>query len=192
MRSFRASDIGIVKPAHAVVVASGGAPPTVKRLAAAHVKTRTEGAPGFYRDGNRMAPYNLLMHLPVLARTLKSTGVPPYYLPWGSAKDFPAGKRAGGLSAHFSGLHTTTWRYRQGGYDNPGSNAARGDRFRAGVSAAAGRAPHRVAVGVRRPGHHREPAAGRVTARGARPENIRRAATSSPAGRTRGTRAGGS
>lgn len=130
VRSFRASDIGIVKPAHAVVVASGGAPPTVKRLAAAHVKTRTDGAPGFYRDGGRTAPYNLFMRLPVLAHKLKSTGVPPDYLPWGSAQDLPSGKPARGLSAQFSGLHTTTWRYRHGSYVNLNSNAGAGDRFR--------------------------------------------------------------
>ena len=34
VRSMRASDIGIVKPAHAVIVASGAAPPTMRRIKA--------------------------------------------------------------------------------------------------------------------------------------------------------------
>src|SRR3954453_2793961 len=83
VRSMRATDIGIVKPAKAVLVASGGAPPTVRRIAAAHIKTFTEGAKGYQRDTSRQAPYNLFMHLTTLAHTLKATTPPDNYLPWG-------------------------------------------------------------------------------------------------------------
>ena len=130
VRSFRASDIGIVKPAHALVVASGGAPPTRQRLKSAHVRTVTEGGTGFYRDSGRSAPYNLFMSLRKLAAQRKASGAPDNYFPWGSAKDFPSGKPAKGLSARFSAGHTTTWRYRGGKYVNLNSYAARGDRFR--------------------------------------------------------------
>jgi hypothetical protein len=50
VRSMRASDIGIVEPARAALVASGGAPPTVRRVTAAKIHFFTEGAPGFFRD----------------------------------------------------------------------------------------------------------------------------------------------
>ena len=57
VRSMRATDIGIVGPAEAVLVASGGAPPTVRRVAQAGIKTFTEGAPGYFRETSRTAPY---------------------------------------------------------------------------------------------------------------------------------------
>ncbi|MGA9748536.1 MAG: DUF3048 domain-containing protein [Nocardioides sp.] len=130
VRSMRATDIGIVSPAGAALVASGGAPPTVRRVAAAGIDTYTEGATGYVRATDRSAPYNLMMNLPVLARTLKSPEPPTSYLPWGSEGDFPRGQKARGLSAVFSGSHTTSWSYRRGGYDNLNSFAAEGDRFR--------------------------------------------------------------
>src|SRR3954451_19895475 len=71
VRSMRATDIGIVKPAKAVLVASGGAPPTVARIRAARIKTFTEGATGYERDSTRTAPYNLFIHLKKLAKTLE-------------------------------------------------------------------------------------------------------------------------
>src|SRR5690242_7027222 len=118
VRSFRATDIGIVKPEKAALVASGGAPPTVRRMRGAHIKTYTEGAPGFFRDNSRPAPYNLFMHLRVLAKHLKSRGRPANYLPWGSPGDLPSGRPAKRISAVFSGGHTTTWKYQAGHYLN--------------------------------------------------------------------------
>ncbi len=131
VRSMRATDIGVVEPAKAVLVASGGAPPTVRRIAAAHIKTYTEGATGYSRDSSRHAPYNLFMALEQLAKTVKSHGAPPgNYLPWGTEKDFPKGQRATGISAQFSGGHTTVWKYQGGRYTNVNSNAAADDQFR--------------------------------------------------------------
>jgi hypothetical protein len=130
VRSMRATDIGIVRPAKAVLVASGGAPPTVRRIAAAHIKTYTEGAKGYQRDSSRQAPYNLFMHLDVLARSLKAGTPPDNYLPWGSDKDVPQGQPARGLSAVFSGGHTTAWTYSGGKYENLNSHAKAGDKFR--------------------------------------------------------------
>ncbi len=130
VRSMRATDIGIVKPARAVLVASGGAPPTVRRVKAAGITTFTEGATGYARDSSRPAPYNLFMDLARLARKVKATDTPPAYLPWGSEKDLPSGRRASGLSAVFSGGHTTTWTYDGGTYTNQNSEAAQGDRFK--------------------------------------------------------------
>lgn len=130
VRSMRATDIGIVEPANAVLVASGGAPPTVRRVRDAHIKTFTEGAPGFFRDNSRPAPYNLFMHLDQLAKTLKGGQAPDSYLPWGSASDFPKGQRATGIAAQFSGGHTTVWKYEGGRYTNTNTHAAAGDQFK--------------------------------------------------------------
>ena len=132
VRSMRASDIGIVKPAHAVVVASGAAPPTLARLKAAKVPFFDEdnGGSSYYRDSARRSPYNLMAKLPELAAKAEDKAVvPASYLPWGSAKDFPGGSRATGIDAVFSRDHTTSWRYAGGRYVNDNSFAAQGQRF---------------------------------------------------------------
>ena len=129
VRSMRATDIGIVQPAQAALIASGGAPPTVRRVADAGIDTFTEGAKGYVRATDRSAPYNLMMNLPVLARSLQAPEPPSNYLPWGDEADFPKGQKAKGVSAQFSGSHTTSWRYAGGRYDNLNSNAAAGDHF---------------------------------------------------------------
>lgn len=129
VRSMRATDIGIVKPAEAVLVASGGAPPTVRRVAAAGIRTFGEGATGYFRDSARSAPYNLMMRLPQLGKKLKTPQPPANYLSWGSADEFPDGKPARTVGAQFSGGHTTNWEFRGGRYVNLNSFAARSDRF---------------------------------------------------------------
>jgi hypothetical protein len=130
VRSMRATDIGIVKPAEAVLVASGGAPPTVRRIKRAGITVYTEPSLGYRRDNSRRAPYNLFMALARLARTVQAKDTVPSYLPFGSAGDMPAGQPAKRFSASFSGLHTTRWAYRGGTYTNLNSFAAAGDHFR--------------------------------------------------------------
>jgi hypothetical protein len=131
VRSMRASDIGVAKPARATLVASGAAPPTVKRLAAAHIKTEGEGAAGFYRDSGRSAPYNLMVKLPHLVKSLGDTPKPARpYLPFGTEADFPGGRPAKNFQAVFSAGHTTSWQYEATrGYVRPDSFAAEGDDY---------------------------------------------------------------
>lgn len=129
VRSMRATDIGIIQPAKAVLVASGGAPRTVARIRNAGIKSVTEGGTGYYRDNARRAPYNLMMNLTELAATLKSREVPDSYLPWGSEEDFPGGQPARKLAATFSGGHTTNWQFQGGKYVNLNSETAQGDEY---------------------------------------------------------------
>jgi hypothetical protein len=130
VRSMRATDIGIVKPAEGVLVASGGAPPTVRRVNGAGIKVVGEGGTGFSRDSGRRSPYNLFMDLPTLAKSLKAPEPPQSYFMWGDAEDFPGGRRARSLAATFSGGQTTKWAFRKGTYVNLDSEAAAGDQFR--------------------------------------------------------------
>jgi hypothetical protein len=130
VRSMRATDIGIVEPAEAVLVASGGAPQTVSRVKKAGIKVVSEGGVGYSRDGSRVSPYNLFMDLPALAKTLKTPEPPPPYFTWGEAADFPGGQKARSISATFSGGHTTSWKFKKGTYVNQNSEAAAGDEFR--------------------------------------------------------------
>ena len=131
VRSMRATDIGIVKPAHATVVASGAAPPTLVRLKQNGISFFDEETdPGYYRDSARRIPYNLMVRLPELAAAIdEEPVVPASYLPWGSKADFPGGSKALAVDAVFSDEHTTSWRYARGKYVNDNSFAAEGDRF---------------------------------------------------------------
>ena len=130
VRSMRATDIGIVSPLNATLVASGGAPVTVRRVKAAGIRTVTEGAPGSYREGSRSAPYNLFMDMTRLTKPMKApTSSPPAYLPFGD-QPLPTGKPARGLTATFSPASSTTFRFERGAYTNTDSYAGEGDRFR--------------------------------------------------------------
>jgi len=134
VRSARASDIGVVTPTHAVLIASGMAPPTVARLNAAKVRYYTMGAPGVLRrpDGQHDYLHSVFANLPTLAKSLqKQPIVPANYLPWGQEADFAGGQPATGFSVQFSRSTTTTWRFdaQTKKYVNTNSHAARGDRF---------------------------------------------------------------
>ena len=130
VRSMRASDIGIVKPAHGVIVASGAAGQTIARMKRAKVPFTTEDGPGYFRAGDRSAPYNLMVNMPELAKAKKKKSVvPASYLPWGSESDFRGARPAKSIDAVFSRSHTTSWRYQGGKYRNQNSNAAAGERF---------------------------------------------------------------
>jgi hypothetical protein len=119
VRSMRASDIGIVKPAHADIVASGAAPPTLARLRFNHI------------NSSRIAPHNLMVHMKELASSLKGKKavVPASYLPWGKDSDYKGVAKARTINATFSRSSTTSWAFKGGKYVNTNSNAAEGDRF---------------------------------------------------------------
>jgi hypothetical protein len=133
VRSMRASDVGIVKPASALLVASGAARRTARVLRNHHVATVTEGTrPGFYRDAGRAAPYNLFMRLPELGRHLGphwSTPLHPYMGFGGHAFDSVSSSRVRSMAVTFSSGHTTDWRHTNAGWVRPGSYATSGDDF---------------------------------------------------------------
>jgi Protein of unknown function (DUF3048) N-terminal domain/Protein of unknown function (DUF3048) C-terminal domain len=129
VRSMRATDIGIVQPLDAVLVASGGAAPTVTRLKDAGIRSFTEGAPGYYRDSGRAAPYNLFMRLGELAKTLDDGDPPAPYLPFARSPSLPEGEPAKGFTAAFSPSSSSTFELRDGRYVNTDTLAAAGDQF---------------------------------------------------------------
>lgn len=130
VRSMRATDIAMVKPAHAVLVASGGSPRTTKQMRRAKVLTAPEGTGGYYRVGDRPAPYNLFMHLNKLPKDKLKGPRPPAYLPWGSAKGLSSGKPAKHVTAEFSGSSITQWTWNGTVWHRSGSHAKPGDDFR--------------------------------------------------------------
>lgn len=137
VRSARTSDVSIVKPSQAVLIASGAAPPTSKRLNEAGVRWFSEGrAVGYHRVGDRYAPYNLFMHLAAFTKTQEKHRPPPAYLPWAppgepAAESLPSGKPARSIDARFSGSITNHWTYT-------------GNRYRRSVDHTNGRDDFRV------------------------------------------------
>jgi hypothetical protein len=129
VRSMRASDIGIVTPVKGMIVTSGAAPVTLRRISGAGVRFFGEGARGVYRDNDRYAPYNLFANLQDVASVIKQKlARPDDYLPWGSADDLPTGRKATKIAADF-GNHTTNWEFREGRYINVNSYAGQNDQF---------------------------------------------------------------
>jgi hypothetical protein len=128
VRSMRTTDIGIVAPLKAVLVASGGAPPTWKRVREAGIKTVSEGGRGFYR-GAGSAPYNLFMDMNKLVEPMKPlSDVPAPYLPFGDKK-LPKGKAAKRFTAVFSQASDSSFQYRGRGYVNTDGYSRQGDDF---------------------------------------------------------------
>ncbi|CAN5599299.1 DUF3048 domain-containing protein [soil metagenome] len=132
VRSMRASDIGIVRPAQATLVASGGAPRTIRRLVGAKIDTTVDGDAGYLRAADRTAPYNLMVRVGDLAGSLpEPDGDPPApYLPFGDV-DMSAGKQARAFEVEFTPGRSTSWRFNDGTYRRADSLAAAGDEFAA-------------------------------------------------------------
>jgi hypothetical protein len=130
IRSMRASDIDVVSPVHASMVTSGAAAKTIARINGAHIPFYGESAKGMYRSTERLAPYNLFVHMNEVATTTKTkVKTPPDYLQWGAESDMPKGIKATTINAQFSGGHTTEWKYTNGSYHNLNSNAPAGDQY---------------------------------------------------------------
>jgi hypothetical protein len=131
VRSVRASDIGIAKPAAGTLVASGGAKRTVGRVERAGITIVSEGAPGFSRDSARPAPYNVFVDLPELSKDPGKDWKAPSktYFEFGDESEFSGDITVKKMRAVFSGGHTTEWKYTDEGWTRPNSNAKKGDDF---------------------------------------------------------------
>lgn len=108
VRSVRSSDVGIVKPAEGVLVASGGAAPALADIEGAGIVTRLDGsAPGFSRDQSRVAPHNLFVDVDELYAELDEPGPPEDYFEFADAAELPDGERAQAVVLTFSPAQTT-------------------------------------------------------------------------------------
>lgn len=134
VRSQRTSDIGIVKPARGVLVASGAAGLVRRKVAQAKIKTLVEGARGFFRDGSRPAPYNLMTRPRSTVKVVHKHARPPRpYLQFADANSPPpTGRQVRKAVVRFSPYQTTVWKYSpKRGWRSPSSHAAAKQRFRA-------------------------------------------------------------
>lgn len=113
VRSVRATDIGIAKPASAHIVASGGAPQTFDRLQQSAVPIVSEdgGGAGFSRQPGRRAPYNVMVNLRQVADQIGAVRPSVPYLPWAQPGEEPtaAPTAVSAATVRFSNFQTTEW-----------------------------------------------------------------------------------
>ena len=127
VRSMRATDIGIVKPAKAVIVASGAAPPTVARIKAAGITAFTEGAPRLLARGQPPGAVQPVHAPPELAKKVETKDTVAE-LPAVRARrrTSPRGSQARGLDGDLLRRAHHHWTYPGGKYINQNSYAASG------------------------------------------------------------------
>lgn len=132
VRSMRTTDIGIVTPTGGLLAASGGARITIRAVQAAGLHTVLPPNAGFFREGGRRAPYNLMLRPGRLTGELSRLDSPPDYLPWGTtASPSPAARPVRAATVRFSAARTVTWTYDgQRGWSRAPDLAAATDRFR--------------------------------------------------------------
>ena len=129
VRSMRASDIGLVKPTHGILVSSGAAGQTIAVLNGAHQPfIQEDESRGFFRVGYpRVAPYNLLDRLSQTVTYFEKHAVRPApYFDFSSPTTKLTGVKATRIAVQFSGYRTTRFTYTKGHYVN--TNAYSGNQ----------------------------------------------------------------
>lgn len=108
VRSVRSTDLPLVQPVSATVVASGGSPTALAEFDGAGVELITETDPAFVRNPERLAPYNLYVDTTAIGRSAQGRLPRSSYLEFGDF-DFPGGKTIAGLAVEFSPAATDRW-----------------------------------------------------------------------------------
>lgn len=109
-RSVRISDIGLVEPVRATVVASGGAPDSLAAFERADVTLYDETSPAHFRDAGRVAPYNLFVNPREIDRMDKGRLPQQSYLSFGDS-ELPKGQPAKDVTITFSPSRSETWQW---------------------------------------------------------------------------------
>ena len=115
VRSIRASDVGLVMPASATVVASGGSPEGLAAYEKAGIPLVTEGERGLSRDPGRAAPYNVFADLSELGGSELGPKPSQPYFDFGVTKLAP-GRKVTKVGIVFSPSRSEIWRWNSRGY----------------------------------------------------------------------------
>lgn len=110
VRSARISDIGMVEPVGATVVASGGAAQTVTAFEAAGVNLIDETSTAMVRDPERSMPNNLFVDLNRIRRAELGRAPKQPYFSFGEPS-LPPGPRADNVTIVYSRSHREQWRW---------------------------------------------------------------------------------
>ncbi len=115
VRSVRISDVGLVAPVEATVVASGGAPDSLAAYQAAGITVVDESSSAMMRDPNRLAPYNLFADLTQIDRGGVGQDPKKPYFQFGSTKLAP-GATVKQVQITFSPSRSESWAWRSAGF----------------------------------------------------------------------------
>lgn len=134
VRSLRGTDAGIAAPVQGVVVATGGAGPSIRKLQDAGVPMRLEDndGTGFSSDPAKSRPYNRLLDLASLAADAGAHTVDGSYMTFG--EELPEGvetSEVGTANVSFAGRTARTLAWRDGTWQREGGLETTDDGFAA-------------------------------------------------------------
>jgi hypothetical protein len=134
VRSARTTDIDLAEPIDATILASGGAPKTLRKIKRSELPyfSYDMRSPGWSSDPSKHAPYHVLWNLGTLSETAKASIPPKPYFTWG---DGPAAsavtKKTTRASVTFSPATTTSWALNGGEWSRSPERAAAGQAYTA-------------------------------------------------------------
>ncbi|HUQ00407.1 MAG TPA: DUF3048 domain-containing protein [Aeromicrobium sp.] len=132
VRSARTTDIDLAEPLDATILASGGAPKTLRKIKKSELPFYSYDmrSPGWSSDPSKHAPYHVLWDLTDLSQTAKASVPPKPYFNWGHGpRRSDVTKRATHASVRFSPATTTNWTFSGNGWRRSPERAAAGEAF---------------------------------------------------------------
>jgi hypothetical protein len=134
VRSARTTDIDLAEPIDATIVASGGAPKTLRKITRSELPFYSYDmrSPGWSSDPSKTPPYHVLWDLTKLAETAKASVPPKPYFAWGKGPgSSDVTKRATHASVQFSPATTTNWTLNGSTWRRSPEHAAAGQAYSA-------------------------------------------------------------
>src|SRR5689334_16785038 len=134
VRSARTTDVGLAEPLDATIVASGGAPKTLRKIKRSDLPyfSYDKRSPGWSSDPAKHPPYHVLWDLTKLNATVKPAVPPKGYFVWGKG---PAStqitKTTSSASVTFSPTTTTRWSFNGNRWHRSPEHAAAGQAYTA-------------------------------------------------------------
>lgn len=134
VRSSRITDIYLAEPLDLPILASGGAPKTLRKIKKSGLPYYSYDmrSPGWGTDPSKSPPYHVLWDLTKLAKATKATVPPKSYFVFGKGPQVTsATKRVTHASVQFSPATTTTWTFAGGTWHRSPERAAAGQAYAA-------------------------------------------------------------
>ncbi|MFY0409901.1 DUF3048 domain-containing protein [Solicola sp. PLA-1-18] len=134
VRSMRATDVAIARPAEATVIASGGAPATIALVERAGIPVISEDTGQLdvlVKAADRRAPYNRILDLRPVADAADDVPSVKPYLPFGAADSQPGTDPATAFTVRFGAGAGTRWALQGTRYRRQNGLAAPGKEFKA-------------------------------------------------------------
>ncbi len=134
VRSARTMDVDLAEPIDATILASGGAPKTLRKIERSDLPyySYDQRSPGWSSDPSKPAPYHVLWDLTELGETAKAAVPPKPYFAWGAGPSSgDATRKVTSASVTFSPASTTNWTLEGNRWVRTPERAAAGEAFAA-------------------------------------------------------------